>query len=126
MATAAFHQAVVTPPSRCYFSTSCLDQENGIASIRSISKGVKLDITLTRRETYCSRRRRVAVTQASASHSTTVPDPVLSPSSGTPSDSYKKSSEAALILIRHGESMWDEKNLFTGSVDVPHSARREW
>lgn len=27
--------------------------------------------------------------------------------------------EAALILIRHGESMWNEKNLFTGCVDVP-------
>lgn len=29
------------------------------------------------------------------------------------------SGEAALILIRHGESMWNEKNLFTGCVDVP-------
>ncbi|KAG6422966.1 hypothetical protein SASPL_113349 [Salvia splendens] len=119
MASTAFHQAVVTLQSRGYFSNSCLDQDNGIASFRSISKGVKLDITLTRRETYCSRRRQVAVTQASASHSTAVPDPVLSPSSGTPSDSKKKSSEAALILIRHGESMWNEKNLFTGCVDVP-------
>ncbi|KAK3011242.1 hypothetical protein RJ639_010697, partial [Escallonia herrerae] len=27
--------------------------------------------------------------------------------------------ESALILIRHGESMWNEKNLFTGCVDVP-------
>ena len=27
--------------------------------------------------------------------------------------------EAALILIRHGESLWNEKNLFTGCVDVP-------
>lgn len=24
-----------------------------------------------------------------------------------------------MILIRHGESMWNEKNLFTGCVDVP-------
>ncbi|KAK2982372.1 hypothetical protein RJ640_008966, partial [Escallonia rubra] len=29
------------------------------------------------------------------------------------------SDESALILIRHGESMWNEKNLFTGCVDVP-------
>ncbi|KAK4485949.1 hypothetical protein RD792_008601 [Penstemon davidsonii] len=28
-------------------------------------------------------------------------------------------NESALILIRHGESMWNEKNLFTGCVDVP-------
>ncbi|KAJ7527227.1 hypothetical protein O6H91_16G043600 [Diphasiastrum complanatum] len=29
------------------------------------------------------------------------------------------SSESALILIRHGESLWNQKNLFTGCVDVP-------
>ncbi|MED6122553.1 2,3-bisphosphoglycerate-dependent phosphoglycerate mutase 1 [Stylosanthes scabra] len=28
-------------------------------------------------------------------------------------------SESTLILIRHGESMWNEKNLFTGCCDVP-------
>ncbi|KAF9661679.1 hypothetical protein SADUNF_Sadunf19G0093700 [Salix dunnii] len=27
--------------------------------------------------------------------------------------------EAALVLIRHGESLWNEKNLFTGCLDVP-------
>ncbi|KAL2643465.1 hypothetical protein R1flu_011052 [Riccia fluitans] len=31
------------------------------------------------------------------------------------------STEAALILIRHGESLWNQKNLFTGCVDVPLS-----
>lgn len=29
-----------------------------------------------------------------------------------------RSDESTLILIRHGESMWNEKNLFTGCVDV--------
>jgi 2,3-bisphosphoglycerate-dependent phosphoglycerate mutase len=29
--------------------------------------------------------------------------------------------EGALILIRHGESLWNQKNLFTGCVDVPLS-----
>ncbi|KAG6394827.1 hypothetical protein SASPL_145417 [Salvia splendens] len=110
--------ASVTLQPRCYFSNSCVNQQNGIASFRLISKGVKLDIPLTRRS-YSSRRRTIAVTKASASHSTTVPDPVLSPSSGTSSEAKKKSNEAALILIRHGESMWNEKNLFTGCVDVP-------
>nr|XP_025689810.1 uncharacterized protein LOC112791262 isoform X2 [Arachis hypogaea] len=28
-------------------------------------------------------------------------------------------SESTLILIRHGESLWNEKNLFTGCCDVP-------
>eukprot|EP00249_Psilotum_nudum_P009346 c21869_g1_i1 orf=211-1233(+) len=35
--------------------------------------------------------------------------------------SSKMASEAALILIRHGESLWNAKNLFTGCVDVPLS-----
>jgi phosphohistidine phosphatase SixA len=44
---------------------------------------------------------------------------LLSPSKTIPDNSQKKSNEAALILIRHGESLWNEKNLFTGCVDVP-------
>ncbi|KAG8059416.1 hypothetical protein GUJ93_ZPchr0002g24494 [Zizania palustris] len=32
---------------------------------------------------------------------------------------YILACESALILIRHGESSWNEKNLFTGCVDVP-------
>ena len=31
----------------------------------------------------------------------------------------------SLILLRHGESEWNEKNLFTGWVDVPLSAKGE-
>jgi 2,3-bisphosphoglycerate-dependent phosphoglycerate mutase len=31
--------------------------------------------------------------------------------------------DAALILIRHGESLWNSKNLFTGCVDVPLSEK---
>lgn len=31
--------------------------------------------------------------------------------------------ESALILIRHGESLWNEKNLFTGCCDVPLTKR---
>ena len=30
---------------------------------------------------------------------------------------------ARLILLRHGQSMWNEKNLFTGWVDVPLSLK---
>lgn len=32
-------------------------------------------------------------------------------------------AETSLILIRHGESLWNEKNLFTGCVDVPLTKR---
>lgn len=34
-------------------------------------------------------------------------------------DVHALAGESALILIRHGESLWNEKNLFTGCVDVP-------
>ncbi|CAL5214453.1 unnamed protein product [Lathyrus oleraceus] len=39
------------------------------------------------------------------------------------STSHHSSTESALILIRHGESMWNEKNLFTGCCDVPLTRR---
>ncbi|KAH6784419.1 Phosphoglycerate mutase family protein [Perilla frutescens var. hirtella] len=32
-------------------------------------------------------------------------------------------NESVLILMRHGESMWNEKNLFTGCVDVPLTSK---
>ncbi|KAI4345221.1 hypothetical protein L6164_012363 [Bauhinia variegata] len=38
-------------------------------------------------------------------------------------NSQDSSTETALILIRHGESLWNEKNLFTGCVDVPLTKR---
>ncbi|KAL3619726.1 2,3-bisphosphoglycerate-dependent phosphoglycerate mutase 1 [Castilleja foliolosa] len=109
MAVTAFHQTIGTLQSRGCFNNSCPNQENGTASFKLFSKVLKL-------ETFCSRKRSFSVIQASSSQST-VFDPVLS--NGNTSDSKKKSNEAALILIRHGESMWNEKNLFTGCVDVP-------
>ncbi|KAL2503803.1 Phosphoglycerate mutase family protein [Abeliophyllum distichum] len=116
MAATAFHQASLQ--SRGYFCDSRLSQENGNAPFRLISKGFKLDIAMLRRGNYCSRKRGFSVIEASNSQ-TTVFDQVSSPSNGAMSDTRKKSNEAALILIRHGESMWNEKNLFTGCVDVP-------
>ena len=40
------------------------------------------------------------------------------------SDSSADSS-ATLILLRHGESDWNQKNLFTGWVDVDLTAEGE-
>lgn len=118
MAATAFHQAFATLQSHGYFGDLGLNQENGNASFRLISKGVKLDSTLLGRGTYCSRKRIFSVIEAPTSR-TTIFSSVTSSSNGATNDSRKKSSEAALILIRHGESMWNEKNLFTGCVDVP-------
>ncbi|KAH9559137.1 hypothetical protein CY35_06G042500 [Sphagnum magellanicum] len=44
---------------------------------------------------------------------------VVPVSNGAPTTA--KTAQAALILIRHGESLWNSKNLFTGCVDVPLS-----
>lgn len=118
MATTVFQQALGTLQSHSYLSSSGFHQGCGSASVKLISKGFKVDIALMRRGNYCSKKRSFSLVQASTSQ-TTVFDPVSSQSHKTTNDSKKKSSEAALILIRHGESMWNEKNLFTGCVDVP-------
>lgn len=60
--------------------------------------------------------RRLVAAQSSAQ---TVFDQAAAPAKTNINESQKKSSEASLILIRHGESLWNEKNLFTGCVDVP-------
>jgi 2,3-bisphosphoglycerate-dependent phosphoglycerate mutase len=41
------------------------------------------------------------------------------------SGSMHDSSVGTLILLRHGESVWNAENLFTGWVDVPLSAKGE-
>ncbi|XP_031104500.1 uncharacterized protein LOC116007989 [Ipomoea triloba] len=46
------------------------------------------------------------------------PHPIVS-SHTSEVGSHSIVNESTLILIRHGESMWNEKNLFTGCVDVP-------
>ncbi|KAG9141893.1 hypothetical protein Leryth_009258 [Lithospermum erythrorhizon] len=52
--------------------------------------------------------------------SSTSASPVSYGSKGSlPHDHIKAKGESVLILMRHGESMWNEKNLFTGCVDVP-------
>lgn len=91
MAATVFHQALATLQSNCYLGVSGLSQENGNASFRLISKGVKLDINLLGRRTYCSRKRTFSIIEASTSQ-TTIFGSVSSPSNGATSDSGKKSS----------------------------------
>ncbi|XP_057469488.1 2,3-bisphosphoglycerate-dependent phosphoglycerate mutase 1-like [Actinidia eriantha] len=110
MAATVFHQAIGTLQSHGYFNNSSFQQEHGNTSLRLISKGFRVY--------YRSKNRSFFVSQASTSQTSTF-SPVSSPSKNNTTDSRKKSNEAALILIRHGESLWNEKNLFTGCVDVP-------
>ncbi|KAE9609027.1 putative phosphoglycerate mutase (2,3-diphosphoglycerate-dependent) [Lupinus albus] len=77
---------------------------------------------LSSRGSYHSGQRNCGIIRSSASQTSLV-DPVSSPSRSDTGETNKKSSEAALILIRHGESLWNEKNLFTGCVDVPLSKK---
>ncbi|KAM7253384.1 hypothetical protein ACFE04_026002 [Oxalis oulophora] len=86
------------------------------ASLKSTS--INVGFRLSKRGSSTIAPRRFGVIQALASQAS-VSDPVLSHSNNSTSDSKKSKNEAALILIRHGESLWNEKNLFTGCVDVP-------
>ncbi|XP_059631409.1 2,3-bisphosphoglycerate-dependent phosphoglycerate mutase 1-like [Cornus florida] len=118
MAATAFHQAIGTLQSRGYFSDSFDRHEFENASVRLISKGIKANVGPLRKGSYCSRLRKFSVIKASTSQTLEFGS-VSSPSTNNSNGNVKKSNEAALILIRHGESLWNEKNLFTGCVDVP-------
>ncbi|XP_008808185.2 2,3-bisphosphoglycerate-dependent phosphoglycerate mutase 2-like [Phoenix dactylifera] len=118
MAVTTFHQA--TGSIHTHGCRSSFGFQNGIRnySVNMVSKGFGVDARLIARGNCCSGSCRLSVTRASSSHSS-VADPVQIPSKNNSSDSKKKPHETALILIRHGESLWNEKNLFTGCVDVP-------
>lgn len=117
MAATTFYQSLGTVLSQGYISNSTLPQECGNVSMRLITRGFKLKIGQSKRECYWSKRTSCGSIQASSSsYEASENNPI---SNGTTKDPSKKSSEAALILIRHGESLWNEKNLFTGCVDVP-------
>ncbi|CAH9078504.1 unnamed protein product [Cuscuta europaea] len=117
MATAACHAIGAIQSGGC-FNRYSFHHDCRNASMKSIPNGFRVDAVLLARGSHFSKTQSFGVVQASTSQ--TVFEPVSSPSSSsTPNDSKKKTKEAALILIRHGESMWNEKNLFTGCVDVP-------
>ncbi|KAK1555322.1 hypothetical protein Q3G72_024847 [Acer saccharum] len=118
MAAAAFHQPTAAVQSNRVLNNSGAHYEFGNVSMRLIPKGSKVNIQLSRNGTYGSGKRNFCMIQASSSQ-TSVVDPVSTPLNNSSGESKKKSNEAALILVRHGESLWNEKNLFTGCVDVP-------
>jgi 2,3-bisphosphoglycerate-dependent phosphoglycerate mutase len=119
MATFAVNQAIGTLQLHGLLNGSGNHQELGNYSVKLISKGLNVvDFGLSKRGSLNIGHRRFGVVQATVSQ-TSVFNPVLSPSNNSTSDTMKSSNEAALILVRHGESLWNEKNLFTGCVDVP-------
>ncbi|XP_057421619.1 2,3-bisphosphoglycerate-dependent phosphoglycerate mutase 1-like [Lotus japonicus] len=60
---------------------------------------------------------------ASTSHAAVVDPTSHSIHHHLSSGSDESGTESTLILIRHGESLWNEKNLFTGCCDVPLTKR---
>lgn len=120
MAAMTFHHAIGTLQSHGYLNCFSSHQELGNFSVRLILKDSEVDGRMLRGGSRRRSEKSISLIQASTSTSnTSVFDPVVSHSNGNLDGSRKKSNEAALILIRHGESLWNEKNLFTGCVDVP-------
>lgn len=118
MSAQVFHQAMGTLQSNQLLNNSGTHHELGNIRVKFIQRSFKLNIELSRNRSFRFGKKNFGISQATASQ-TSVIEPVSSPSNQGTSDSKKKSNEAALILVRHGESLWNEKNLFTGCVDVP-------
>ncbi|RLM54711.1 2,3-bisphosphoglycerate-dependent phosphoglycerate mutase-like [Panicum miliaceum] len=106
MAGAISHHALASTQS-CGWSAQNSRFEKRTGNVRLVYEG-----------SCRSGSRKLGLVCASGSQSSVV-EPVKLPSDGNSSHTPKKSSESALILIRHGESLWNEKNLFTGCVDIP-------
>ncbi|KAI3742079.1 hypothetical protein L1987_59759 [Smallanthus sonchifolius] len=117
MSATTFNGSVATIKTHGYIGNSALHQDFGNSSLQLTTKGFKIDLGLSGKKHYWSRKRGSCLIQASFSQATTVRDEVSTPDS-IKVEPIKKSKAAALILIRHGESLWNE-NLFTGCVDVP-------
>ncbi|XVF39486.1 hypothetical protein PTKIN_Ptkin01aG0038600 [Pterospermum kingtungense] len=115
MANSLLHQTSGTLQLLSNLGIYCELRSN---SGRVVPRGFKVQVACSKRGTYSPGGSNFSVIRALASQNSVV-DPVLSPLNNSSHDSHNKSNEAALILIRHGESLWNEKNLFTGCVDVP-------
>ncbi|KAM7529256.1 hypothetical protein LguiB_032666 [Lonicera macranthoides] len=112
MATAAFHQAIGT--SQIHRFGDDLTSHDGLSNLSRCS-GIEMPLL---RKNWRSSHFKMRVIHTLKSTSSRI-DPILSSLQINPNNSLKNSNESALILIRHGESMWNAKNLFTGCVDVP-------
>ncbi|XP_060185899.1 2,3-bisphosphoglycerate-dependent phosphoglycerate mutase 1-like isoform X2 [Lycium barbarum] len=112
MVAAAYHQAIHL------ISCSCLAVNEGSRNFLVTSSSGNFKLKPLFRKERCSLRQPVNCVGHSSNSSLSVVKPMLSLLSST-NDSKRTVPESYLILIRHGESMWNEKNLFTGCVDVP-------
>ncbi|URE38308.1 2,3-bisphosphoglycerate-dependent phosphoglycerate [Musa troglodytarum] len=114
MASSACHHALGLIQAQGNSPRTGLQDKVGSFSLELVSK----DMQLLSRGSHYPGSRKLCLVRASRSHSS-VADLITISSNSNSSDSQKRSNEASLILIRHGESLWNEKNLFPRCVDVP-------
>jgi 2,3-bisphosphoglycerate-dependent phosphoglycerate mutase len=124
MAAATLQPARATTQAyNAHINISCFNDLPSTGSLPSLKrKSLTYDLIAIIKPVALVTGRKNGRTCSISAQASPVLDPVLS-SSKNSNDPPKKSSEAALILIRHGESLWNEKNLFTGCVDVPLTQR---
>ncbi|KAL8136930.1 hypothetical protein V2J09_002931 [Rumex salicifolius] len=114
-----YHQVVKPLQSAGSESSSGSHRVYGNTILKVYPKGCNLvGFGSLRTDCFTLGKRSFSAIQASTSQLSAA-GPLSTPSKDGPSSSSKKSTEASLILVRHGESLWNEKNLFTGCVDVP-------
>lgn len=94
----------------------------GDPSTRLMSRGFGVSIRLLNNGSCTSIWNRFPAIQASGCHCLAV-ETISNGWQITNSCSQDESNESTLILLRHGESMWNVKNLFTGCIDVPLTER---
>ncbi|KAH9625883.1 hypothetical protein KSS87_003397 [Heliosperma pusillum] len=117
MASLVFQPATGTLQSSDLSFTSGCRHDFGNVSVKFVTKECKFGFGYPISESVSSYHKRSGVIQSSTSPASAVD--TISSLSERSSEKPKKANEASLILIRHGESLWNEKNLFTGCVDVP-------
>ncbi|KAG6495898.1 hypothetical protein ZIOFF_043728 [Zingiber officinale] len=90
----------------------------GSSQLRMVNESFYTDLRLFRQDNLHFKIWKLSMACMSGSQFL-VADPIESSSIRSSCDNHRRNNETALILLRHGESMWNEKNLFTGCVDVP-------
>ncbi|MBA0551883.1 hypothetical protein Golob_022741 [Gossypium lobatum] len=114
MATAMFHKSIATIQLNSSGNGWSTCKKLGNNPLKIISKAFVVDVG----GSFIYGQSKLHGVHALSSHSPLV-DPVSSFSQNTNDYKNNTSVESALILNRHGDSLCNEKNLFTGCVDVP-------
>ncbi|KAL5193286.1 2,3-bisphosphoglycerate-dependent phosphoglycerate mutase [Glycine soja] len=111
MAAEVYYQAISTLQSRSYLNNLNHHQKHQNNLVRLVSRDFISNNGLSTRRSNCTGQRNCSVIRSLALLIQCCPLQEAMLVTLT-------RNQAALILIRHGESLWNEKNLFRGCVDV--------